>query len=63
MHLRDHKCATESAIEWYRALGALIDQSQAKDLPGRLVHALARLVPFELAAVFDYCGPSRPVNV
>ncbi len=49
--------------DWYRELGSLIDHTEAEDLPERLVHALARVVPFELAAVFVYCGRSRPMNM
>ena len=49
--------------DWYRELGSLIDHAEAGDLPERLVHALARVVPFELAAVFVYCGRSRPMNM
>ena len=60
-----HKRAGEAVgtADWYRELGSLIDHSQADDLPERLVHALARIVPFELVAVFVYCGRSRPMNV
>jgi DNA-binding CsgD family transcriptional regulator len=65
LDIRDHKRAgaVASTADWYRALGALIDHTQAEDLPGRLVRALAQMVPFELVAVFVYCGRSRPVNV
>jgi len=65
LDIGDHKRAgaIASTADWYRALGALIDHTQAEDLPGRLVRALAQMVPFELAAVFVYCGRSRPVNV
>ena len=55
--------ATVRTADWYRELGSLIDHTQAKDLPERLVHALAHLMPFELTAVFVYCGRSRPMNV
>jgi DNA-binding CsgD family transcriptional regulator len=54
----DHKRA-----DWHRELGWLIDHAEAEDLPERLVHALARLAPFELAAVFVYSGRSRPMNI
>ena len=36
--------------DWNRALGALVDDMEAADLPERLVRALTCLVPFELAA-------------
>ncbi len=49
--------------DWYRELGSLIDHTEDADLPERLVHALADLMPFELAAVFVYRGRSRPMNV
>ena len=49
--------------DWYRELGSLIDHTEDEDLPERLVHALAYLMPFELAAVFVYRGRSRPMNV
>jgi DNA-binding CsgD family transcriptional regulator len=50
------------ATDWNRDLGSLIDHTEAADLPERLVHALARVVPFDLAAVFIYRGRSRPMN-
>jgi hypothetical protein len=55
-------CAASWTTDWYRDLGSLIDHTEAADLPERLVHALARVVPFDLAAVFVYRGRSRPMN-
>ena len=49
--------------DWNRALGALVDDMEAADLPERLVRALTCLVPFELAAAFVYRGRSRPLNI
>ena len=49
--------------DWNRALGALVDDMEAADLPERLVRALTCLVPFELAAAFIYRGRSRPLNI
>lgn len=49
--------------DWHRALGELIDNVESDGLPARLVGALNRLVPFELAAVFVYRGRSRPLNI
>ena len=49
--------------DWNRALGGLVDDLEAPDLPARLVDALAILVPFELAAIFVYRGRSRPLNI
>ena len=65
MDTGDHKGAgaVVRTTDWYRELGSLIDRTQVEDLPGRLVQALAYLVPFELAAVFVYCGRARPMNV
>jgi len=49
--------------DWNLALGALVDELDAPDLPERLVSALGWLVPFELAAIFVYRGRSRPLNL
>lgn len=49
--------------DWNLALGALVDEMDAPDLPERLVRALGCLVPFELAAIFVYRGRSRPLNL
>ncbi len=49
--------------DWSRLLGALIENIDADDLPARLVDALTRLIPFELAAIFVYRSRSRPLNI
>ena len=49
--------------EWYRALGALIDDTEAESLPRRLAEAIAYVVPFEWATVFVYRGRSRPLHI
>ncbi len=49
--------------EWYRRLGALIEDPQAESLPRRLVEALVHVVPFEWATVFAYRGRSRPLHL
>ena len=54
------ECGT---IEWYRAIGEIVDDLENKSLPERLVRALALLVPFEMAAVFVYRGRARPLLI
>ncbi len=57
---RPRECGS---VDWYRAIGEIIDDLESKDLPERLVRALALLVPFEMAAVFVYRGRSRPLLI
>ena len=49
--------------EWYRALGHLIEDTEAERLPRRLVEALIHVVPFEWATIFAYRGRSRPLHI
>ena len=50
-------------VDWSHGLGAVIEDMDSADLPMRLVEALARLVPFELAAMVVFQGRSRPVHI
>lgn len=54
------ECGT---VEWYRAIGDIVDDLGNSNVPERLVRALALLVPFEMAAVFVYRGRARPLLV
>ena len=52
-----------SADDWYREIGEIIGDLGSERLPESLIRGLARLVPFELAAIFVYRGRSRPLLV
>ncbi len=49
--------------DWSLGLSTVIDDMGSADLPMRLVEALSRLVPFELAALVVFQGRSRPVHI
>ena len=49
--------------DWSAEVGCIIDRVDRDDLPARLITALHRIVPFELAIIFVYRGRSRPIIV
>ncbi len=56
----DNKSPT---IDWYRAIGAIIDSLESERFPELFIDQLNQLVAFDLAAIFVYRGRSRPLPV
>ena len=53
----------DTPIDWYAALGAIIDGLESERFPEIFVAQLDRLVAFDLAAIFVYRGRSAPLAV
>jgi DNA-binding CsgD family transcriptional regulator len=51
------------AGDWYSEVVGIIDKLGSERFPARLITALERLLPFEMAAIFVYRGRSRPLAV
>jgi DNA-binding CsgD family transcriptional regulator len=53
----------KEGVDWYREIAGILEETDGARLPQRLLEGLARLVPFDMAAVFVYRGRSRPLLV